>query len=84
MKLITWFTDPFGAIIIVAEYKPGKILEDFVRDYKRKNNKNLPQAVVYAIFGQLIGSLKALFETFRMSHRDLKPANVYVAINNDE
>jgi len=42
MKLMTWFTDPFGAIIIVAEYKPGKILEKFVKDYKMMNKKNLP------------------------------------------
>ena len=30
----------------------------------------------------MIGSLKALFDNFKVSHRDLKPENIYITKDN--
>jgi hypothetical protein len=35
---------------------------------KNSKGKVIEKEVVYSIFGQLIGSLKALFDNFKVSH----------------
>ena len=37
MKYITWFKGDTGTIVTVAEYKEGKNLEDFVKDFYKEN-----------------------------------------------
>ena len=63
-----------GAIVTVAEYKEAKTLEEFVEDYRQNKKNNLiPAKNVLKIFGRMIGSLKTLYDNFKVCHRDLKP-----------
>ena len=74
MKYILHFIDDMGAIVTVAEYKEAITLEEFVENYQQNNqNKLIPPEDVLKIFGRIIGSLNALYETFKVCHRDLKP-----------
>ena len=69
MKMHYWFTNACGSIIIVSPYYEGQTLLNFIKNYE----KPLEDFKIYLIFGQLVGTLKALFDNFKISHRDLKP-----------
>ena len=52
MKYITWFQDAIGSIITISEYREGKNLENFVKDfYKEKPGELIPEQSIYKIFG---------------------------------
>jgi serine/threonine protein kinase len=58
MKYITWFQDDQGSTIIVSEYREGKTLTNFVKDfYKENSGECIPEKRVFKIFGRIIGSL---------------------------
>ena len=69
-----WFKNECGSIIIVSPYYEGATLFNFVKNY----GKSLESPTVYQIFGELVGTLQALFDSFKISHRDLKPQNVFI------
>jgi serine/threonine protein kinase len=58
MKYLLWFKDKDGSIIIVSEYKEGKNLEEFVKDFYKENSESqIPEDKVFFIFGKIIGAL---------------------------
>ena len=69
MEIHYWFKNPSGSIIIVSPYYEGETLFSFIKNF----GKPLDDDTIYKIFGQLVGTLQALFKSFKISHRDLKP-----------
>ena len=69
-----YFKDQFGTYYLVIEYENSVTLEEFVKNYQG----NIPEPLVYKIFGQLVGVLRFLYVNFKIVHRDLKPQNVLV------
>ena len=73
------------ATITISEFKDGKNLEEFVKDFYKKNlNGQIYEEKVFIIFGRIIGSFKALYESFKVCHRDLKHENMLISTDNLE
>ena len=69
-----WFKNAKGAILIVSPYYEGETLFSYVKNF----GKSLEDDTIQKIFGQLVGTLKVLFDNFKISHRDLKPENIFI------